>query len=41
MIGGYKMISFEGLNFTAGTAEAVAGLQKHIEACRKSLLIRD
>ena len=41
MIGGYKIISFEGLTFTAGTAQAVACLHKRIEESRKPLLIRD
>ena len=41
MIGGYKIISFEGLTFTAGTAQAVAGLHKRIEESMKPLLIRD
>lgn len=41
MIGGYKIISFEGFTFTAGVAQAVAGLHKRIEESRKPLLIRD
>lgn len=41
MIGGYKIISFEGFTFTAGTAQAVAGLHKRIEESMKPLLIRD
>ena len=41
MIGGYKIISFEGYTFKAGTAQAVAGLHKRIEESRKPFLIRD
>lgn len=39
MVGGYKILNFEGYTFTAGVAQVVAGLHEAIEASYKPFLV--